>query len=225
MKTSRRFILFGLGLGLGLVAVFYFFSSRENTWIPGARVRMDILNNNLSSLYDSTCLKTMDLSVAELYEAMQRGKINFGQSSPRTTPKMYKMVVSDSPIMSMEFTQGDGGYVLTKLTAESSATCDIDSTKKYVLLKPSRFILQEALSGTEPQIAKDVRDQLRKDRISVDNLIQVIIENGEVTEKKQLSETNMQYGVRLDTDEALLTFTIQVRDNAAYIIDYSLVRK
>ena len=53
----------------------------------------------------------------------------------------------------------------------------------------------------------------------------MIIEDGEVTDKTQLSETNMQYGVRLDTKEALLNFTIQVRDKAAYIIDYSLVRK
>ena len=171
---------------------------------------MDIMNHNLTSLFDSTCLASMGVSIDQVYEGMQLGKINFSQSSPRTTPKMYKMMVSDFPILSMEFTQGDGGYVLTKVTTKSDMKCEIDSTVTYVYTKPSKFILQEALGEGEPQISKDVRAQLKKDRISIDNLIQVIIEDGEVTDKTQLSETNMQYGVRLDTKEALLNFTIQV---------------
>jgi hypothetical protein len=93
MTFARRLRAYIIGLILGIVLVSLIFRERLHVltdWLPGNRVLMELRSNPLAVTPKALCeMRCMELDTATLREAMLRGSVQFGESSTRTSPRIY----------------------------------------------------------------------------------------------------------------------------------------
>lgn len=94
MKSNflRRLKYYGMGFGLGIVFVFFFFQNRGCSWLPGNRVKNNILDRLIVvSEGTSSVMKEKGIDEEVLIQVLNDGDVIFGESDKNKESKVYKI--------------------------------------------------------------------------------------------------------------------------------------
>ena len=131
----RKIRVYLIGVGLGCVLAWALFLRNRNTkdylaWTPNERVMAPIrVDGALNKPDNYLCLlQCYDLTSIEMEQLLEKGMVDFSESKPRETPKMYvvKYELEDSRQIRIELQfETDSIATLTQLTVSNeNSNCD-----------------------------------------------------------------------------------------------------
>lgn len=121
MNFKQRLLRYGVGIFLGVLISLYFFGGRScGEWMPTARIKADIQLGGIMPDAKTKCeLECVGMSVTDLEALVLAGKVDLGASSPRETPKAYRLALGGSagkgPFSEITFLLTDTASVATAL--------------------------------------------------------------------------------------------------------------
>lgn len=122
----RRLKLYGVGVGLGLMLSYAFFGDRYPTWLPGSRVKEELLRWEITYSEKANCqMKCSDISQDAITELITSGDVNFGESDVHGEPCPSYVIEGETP------TGRSLRLVLAKCDSISDLTSITDISKKH----------------------------------------------------------------------------------------------
>lgn len=123
MNFKQRLLRYVLGLGIGLLLVWAMFGNRSWLgWTPGQRLLRDMREMKLAKTEKAQCqMDCIGISDQAIKTLLVEGKVDFDQSSTRTSPKVY---VIKSKELNSSFEVSDSTATLVQVVlAESNQEC------------------------------------------------------------------------------------------------------
>lgn len=126
-KLVRRLGFYSIGLIVGIIFVLLVFGERACTWLPGNRVKEEIISKVIVFPEDQLeALEAMNVNEQTIYSIVVNGRINFKESikDPTQYPKAYVFELTDSTgFKKVQFSLYEDSYltVVHPLNDEESA--------------------------------------------------------------------------------------------------------
>ncbi len=87
---TKRLKFYGMGFLLGCVFVFFFFQTRGCSWTPSNRVKNMIMGRVITvNEVEKQIMKKYNISMDDVYKALNDGDVDFKNSRKNTTDKVY----------------------------------------------------------------------------------------------------------------------------------------
>lgn len=99
MKMGRRIRVYLVGVGMGLIATYFMFNGRGCEWMPGKRVLSSIEESQLIiSTFRSCQMTCYGLSRKDVFNVLEKGKVNFSESETSGAIKNYVVANNECKI-------------------------------------------------------------------------------------------------------------------------------
>ena len=216
MKFGKRlrFYLFGITIGLFVSAMF--FGDRGCSFLPGEQVLLGFRNSEIELTEDAACLfACQNISKKDLYTLFDKsvGDVNFGESMPRETPKIYMLegtVDTKELKISLSITEDSIARVLSVENSEGCSCSGNDTTEIVTVYQTNQYALN-LLNGRNMAMSQDVQTQLEGNGLDKSTVFQVFKEGKVLFDKSDLLATpNRIYVVSgvIKDKEYTLTFEL-----------------